>query len=104
MLVEQCRGLPGRRDLPYPIGNLPLPVTELECGIAGLPCPSGGQYRQVVVFTDHQVLREAAVESPAGVCEGLLYLFFGRSSNSFNMRKRIMDPEPWSLGKMALKV
>ncbi len=34
-----------------------------------------GQYRQVFVFPDDQMPREAAVELPAGVGEALLYLF-----------------------------
>lgn len=74
VLVEQRRGLSGRWGLPHPAGDFPRPVADLEYEIVGLPCPTVGQYRQVVVFTDHRVSLEAAVEISASVRKSLLYL------------------------------
>lgn len=103
VLVEQRRGLSGRRNLPHPAVDFPLPVADLVFEIAGLLCPPVGQYRQVAVFTDHQVPREAAVEFPAGVCKSLLYLFPDHASNSFIMEKRRTNSEPRSSGENGLK-
>ena|SRR5215210_279647 len=93
MLFEQlCRPL-GRRHLPNPIGQAPLPIAQFEYGIVGPPHPLMGQYRQVFVFTDDQMSREAAVELPASLNKALLYLF------SSNLLPLSLRPLSWPAPK-----
>src|SRR5919112_4348015 len=67
-------------------------VAQLEDVRVLLPHPAMGGYRRVVVVADDQVLREAAVETPSGLDEGLAYLLWGHdvsppSSPSLDERK-----------------
>src|SRR5215208_5089524 len=75
VLLEEHGGLLRCRDLPYPVGYLPFPVTQLVNRIVHLPRPLGDEYGQVAVFADDQVIRETAVELPTSVYDPPLYLF-----------------------------
>jgi hypothetical protein len=63
------------RDNLHLVGHVPLTVGELEHGVVDPSRPLVGQYRQVIVFPDHQMPREATVDFPTGVNEALFYLF-----------------------------
>ena len=78
MYFEQLPSFPGPRYILHPVCD--IPIAELEDGIVDPPHPPVGQYRQVFVFPDDQMPREAAVELPAGVDEALLYIFLSDRS------------------------
>jgi hypothetical protein len=75
VFLEQLFGLPGRRYLPYPVGNILPLIPKLERRMVGPPRLPVGQYRPITVAADYQIFGEAVVYPPARVLDGLLYLF-----------------------------